>query len=210
MKCDDAKKDIVFIPRNELDYERKIEVMSHLQECDGCRLEYVQYLKTFYIIDRSKVSALKKNIDFNVSKNIQLEINRSVLKSKMNKRNWLMAAISFSIIIALTLIYMPVEQKSIEKKYSLKKSIQNEDWDEIYNLLNTAKRVEIKNEKIPVSLILNKLEMYSLGTFSYQTIKLNPEKIRQTKKLLKKYQRYQKTILVEDILDFYFKEEIIS
>ena len=159
-----CKKIIENIPpliRREIDTNERIQILDHLKECDICRNAYLKQLKIFYEVDKGLVNdSLKLNKD-QFKSDLKDKLS-STGKSELFKhsRLYVYAAAAVLIILMISLFIFNIEKHvpSERQTAQIEQALHNEDWPILQKILkNDSELKKYANEKIPVSLLIEKL-----------------------------------------------------
>lgn len=161
MTCKKIVENISPLIRREIDTSERIHIVDHLKECDICRNVYLKQLKIFYEVDKGLVNdSIKLNKDqFKSGLEIRLSNTR---KSELykNSRLYIYAAAAVLIFIMISLFIFNIKKPLSGEKQTaqIENALHNEDWPILQKILkNDTELKKYANEKIPLSLLIEKL-----------------------------------------------------
>jgi len=203
MKCSDITLKLSFLAKGELPYEERQQALNHIRQCENCTNEYHQYLKMFYLIDTRQESVNPQKMLTNFSENILKQIEDEPPK------NWHINTVIRYTVAAIFLALIILHQIDRENipvipgnNYSMTELIEREDWQTI---LQRISENNVKDELIPVSLLLSKINNIDVEQVNYTfTTKFgkNTTEINELLEMLIKYQRYSERISTLDISNY--------
>ena len=206
MKCEEAQSHISFLPKGELPFDERQNIMDHIRDCSECKNEYQKYLRMFYLIDKQIDIRVPNNILENFSSDIMDQVKSSKQKKKPTKTIiWYAAA---AVIIFVTVI--PLFQKNESQIQYTSKSdnktitdlIQNEKWDLV---LQKFEEKDIPEELIPVSLLISKFNVVDSDLANSVISEKMGKRSKDFKNLiqmLNEYQRFKSRISTTEISEY--------
>lgn len=164
MDCLDVRQKISFLPRAELSAQDRQQVIEHISDCQICRTEYSDYLRTFYLIDQTVILKPPQHLlnEFSQSVISRIALQKSAAKSQTSwKKGWAIAA-TLILSIAGGLYFWQFTPAIYNRATHVTKlqpisiaSQRNEIKPTINN--SSLQLGDACERKIPVSMVLNKL-----------------------------------------------------
>ena len=157
MNCKQVIDIIPQIIKREIKSDKRVLSLEHLKTCDSCRLEYHKFLNMFYNIDFKIVQPEPELEDYLI--NIA---DLNIKRPKSMAFIWAAAAvfliIFFSTFVLMDDFYSP--HTELPRKHTVSEIINSEDWIELSDMLSDKTALDkIATEKIPVKLLLSKLDV---------------------------------------------------
>ncbi|MEJ2543841.1 MAG: hypothetical protein P8Y99_07215 [Calditrichaceae bacterium] len=161
MICKKVNDKIPPLIRREIATNKRIQILDHLKACDNCRNTYLKQLKIFYEVDKGLVNdSVKFNKD-QFKSDLKDKLS-STGKSEFFKhsRLYVYTAAAVLIFVMISLFIFNIEKPlPVEKQTAqIEQALHNEDWPILQKILkNDSELKKYANEKIPVSLLIEKL-----------------------------------------------------
>ncbi|MBN1407952.1 MAG: zf-HC2 domain-containing protein [Calditrichaceae bacterium] len=161
MICKKVNDKIPPLIRREIDTNERIQILNHLKECDICRNAYLRHLKIYYEVDKGHVNDLIK-LNKNQFKSDLTNRLSTTEKSELYNPSklYVYAAAVVLIFILISLFIFNIKEPASGKKQTaqIEQALHNEDWPILQEILkNDSELKKYANEKIPVSLLIEKL-----------------------------------------------------
>ncbi len=210
MNCNQVIGQVPQIIRRELNADERVVLIGHIKSCDTCRSEYHKFLKLVYSIDY-KVVQPELELEKHLIDITQFEIKQP----KSMGYIWTIAA-AFLILLVSTIIVLQVSENpdiNVSPAYkSISQKLVNEEWENLSNLLQKgAIFKEVPDEKIPLNLILSKLEI--LEQKGIHQFKINQTDTRYSNQeinvnklivKLRKVKKFKSEVSVREISEYLF------